>query len=118
MSDHLAGAGPMVALAAVTGAEPDEFAVFMGRLVEEQRRQYAFTTSSLIDSLAWECAESAARLQLIGEAVGRLLDSPYTPSAFAVENCLFPYPDDVAARRDEILVARGVHSSTVNRGDQ
>lgn len=111
MSD-LGDAGPMVALQALNGNPPDEFTVFMGSLIEGQRREVAATTTYLIDNLAMECAESAARLQLIGEAVRAMLAAPYMPSAYAIEDCLYPDTDTLAERTAAILAARGVHSST------
>ena len=85
---------------------------FVAPLMEQSAHDLAFITNSLVDSLAMECAESAARLQLIGEAVERLLSQPYAPSAQAIEACLYPVRDIWLGRTEEILAARGIHSST------
>lgn len=109
--------GPIVAMLAATGREPDDFTTFMGALVEQSRRDYVHTTDTLIDSLATECAESAARLELIEEGIQALLDGPYAPSARAIGECLYPARRAMAERTAEILLRRGVHSSTHRQGE-
>src|SRR5574341_866678 len=89
---------------------------FIAPLMEQSARDLAFTTNSLLDSLAMECAENAARLQLIGEAVEDLLHKPYAPSAHAIEGCLYPDLDTLAMRTQQILTSRGIHSSTHGKG--
>lgn len=104
--------GAVIAMLAASGKAPDEFTVFMGALVEQQRRDYVHITSSLIDNLAMEVAETVAHIQLIGEAVQDLLSKPWAPSASAIADCLYPSHEARAHRTAEILTARGVHSST------
>lgn len=109
--------GAIVAILHATGRPVDEFTTFMGALVEQSRQDYASTTSRLIDSLALECAESAALLQLIGEAVHELAELPYAPSVNRIMMCMYPTAEALRERTLSILAARGVHSRAGDYGD-
>lgn len=85
---------------------------FLAPLLEQSARDLAYTTNALIDSLALECAESAARLQLAEEAFSRLWELPYMPSPDAIWRCFRPTTAGLKQRTEEILHQRGIHSST------
>lgn len=103
--------GAVVAAMIATGEEPGEFARLMGALVEQQRRDYAHTTSSLIDSLAWQVADLQARLDLVCRGVEDALDAPYMPSPSTLLYALHPSAEAVAERREWHLTHGGIHSS-------
>lgn len=95
------------------GTEPTgrELLEFMAPLMEQSARDLAWTTGALIDFLAMECAESAARLQLIGEAMDRAYAGGYVPSEDTVRACLYPSAWELRERTLSILRGRGIHSS-------
>jgi hypothetical protein len=85
-------------------------------LVEQSARDLAFTTNNLIDSLALECAESAALIDKIRRDVEDLFQGPYQPSASAVLAAMYPRSTSYADSVQRILERRGIHSSTHPEG--
>lgn len=90
---------------------------FIAPLMEQNARDLAYTTNTVIDSLATECAERQAMLDVVREQVFELLDQPYAPSAAAIERALWASETALRERAARILQQRGIHSSTHGRGD-
>lgn len=85
---------------------------FVAPFMEKSARDLAFTTNSIIDSLAMECAESAATIALAREQVHELFEGPYMPTPETVMMALYPAGERLRERVSQVLTQRGIHSST------
>lgn len=77
------------------------------QLMEQSRRDLAFTTDSLITNLTRQTRIQEATLILIREKISLLLSGPYMPGPRAIEEALYPRPHVIMSLVEDLRISRG-----------